>query len=64
MLEISKSILARYSFSKDLFFSELKKLVLIMGGNLDESRNLHEWCTVSYGKIYGREIRRAFKNHI
>ena len=64
MLEISKSILVRYSFNKDLFTSELKKLVLLMGGNPDESRNLHEWCRDSYGKKFGREIRRAFKNHV
>jgi hypothetical protein len=64
MLEISKSILVRYSFNKDLFSSELKKLVLLMGSNPDESRNLHEWCRDSYGKKYGKEIRQAFKNHI
>jgi hypothetical protein len=64
MLEISKSILVRYSFNKDLFSSELNKLVLLMGGNLDESKNLHEWCRDSYGKKFGREIRRAFKNHL
>lgn len=64
MLEISKSILVRYSFNKDLFSSELKKLVLLMGGNPDESRNLHEWCRDSYGKKFGREIRRAFKKHV
>ncbi len=64
MLEISKSILVRYSFNKDLFASELKKLVLLMSSNPEESRTLHEWCRKSYGKKYGKQIRRAFKNHI
>lgn len=48
MLEFSKFILEKVSFDPHLFNKELRKLVLWLGDDDDEIRNLYEWCQDHY----------------
>ncbi len=60
MLEYSKTILQKVSFSKDLFRKELNKAIRFL--KRDEIIMLQVWCMVSYNDKYGDIIREVFKS--
>lgn len=65
MFELSKYILQQYSFDESLFGKELRKILLWMGEEKDEEKmKLRTWCENNFGKIYGRTIRRTFRNSL
>jgi hypothetical protein len=60
MLEYSKTILQKVSFSGDLFRKELKKAIRFL--KREEIIMLQVWCLVSYNDKFGDIIREVFKN--
>ncbi|MBL7904483.1 MAG: hypothetical protein JNL22_05630 [Bacteroidales bacterium] len=60
MLEYSKTILQKVSFSKDLFRKELNKAIRFL--KREEIIMLQVWCMVSYNDKYGDIIREVFKS--
>ena len=60
MLEYTKTILQKVSFSPSLFAKELKKSLKWLRG--DEITALKVWCLLTYGDIYPDTIQDAFKS--
>ena len=60
MLEYTKTILNKVAFDRSLFEKELRK----SHGKLmhDELSELYRWCTVRFGRKYGRIIHKTFAN--
>ena len=58
MLELSKQVLSRVSFDKNLFYKELKKSISWL--NKDEHILLKSWCLASFG-FYAELITEAFE---
>ena len=52
MLDFSKTILDKVSFSEFLFYKELRKLVLYMGDDKDSIKKLQRWCYENYGRQF------------
>ena len=59
MLEYTKLILRKVSFSKELFGKELKKSIKWL--KKDEILLLQAWCFMTFGDIYGDIIHESFK---
>ena len=59
MLEYTKLILRKVSFSKELFGKELKKSLKWL--KKDEIIVLQSWCLITFGDIYGDVIQESFK---
>ncbi len=59
MLEYTKTILHKVSFSPVLFGKELKKSLKWL--QKDEIYLLRSWCIVTFGDLYLDTIREAFK---
>ena len=62
MLEYTKTVLGKVSFSRDLFRKELKKSFELL--KKDEIVLLQAWCLVTFGDIYGDVIQDAFRSFI
>ena len=60
MLEYTKTILQKVSFSPALFAKELKKSLKWLKG--DEISALRLWCLMTFGDIYPDTITDAFKS--
>jgi len=60
MLEYTKTILHKVSFSGELFRKELKKSLHFL--KKEEVIMLQIWCLVSYNEKYGDIIRDVFRN--
>jgi 3-phosphoglycerate kinase len=60
MLEYSKMILQKVSFSKELFGKELKKAIRFL--KKEEVLLLQAWVMLSYNDRYGDIIREVFRN--
>lgn len=60
MLEYTKTILQKVSFSQSLFAKELKKSLKWLKG--DEVTALMTWCLLTFGDIYPDTIQDAFKS--
>lgn len=60
MLEYTKLILRKVSFSKELFGKELKKSFKWL--KKDEILLLQAWCIITFGDIYGDVIQETFKH--
>lgn len=60
MLEYSKTILQKVSFSPVLFRKELKKSIKWLKG--EEVTALRIWCLVTFGDLYGEAIQEAFRS--
>jgi hypothetical protein len=58
MLEYTKTILQKVSFSRYLFGKELKKSLKWLRG--DEVSALKLWCLLTFGDIYPEIIRETF----
>ena len=58
MLEYSKTILQKVSFSKELFQKELKKSTRWL--HKEELILLQIWCVATFSNIYGDIIREVF----
>jgi len=59
MLEYTKLILRKVSFSKELFGKELRKSIKWL--KKDEIIVLQSWCIITFGDIYGDVIQETFK---
>jgi len=59
MLEYTKTILHKVSFSPALFGKELKKSLKWL--QKDEIYLLRSWCIVTFGDLYFDTIQEAFK---
>ncbi len=59
MLEYTKLILRKVSFSRELFGKELKKSIKWL--KKDEILILQTWCFITFGDIYGDVIQESFK---
>jgi hypothetical protein len=60
MLEYTKLVLRKVSFSRELFGKELKKSVRWLGK--EELVILHAWCVITFGDIYSDLISEAFRH--
>lgn len=60
MLEYTKTILNKVSFSRELFYKELKKSIRFL--KKEEVILLQMWCLVSYNDQYSDIIREVFRN--
>ena len=58
MLEYTKTILQKVSFSRDLFSKELKKSFRWL--KKEELLILQSWCIITFGHIYGDVINVVF----
>ena len=61
-LDFSKTILEKVSFDRYLFNKELKKLVIWLGEEDEEVKDLYNWCQDKYGNQYPDIINQAFEN--
>lgn len=59
MLEYTKVILQKVSFSPFLFKKELRKSLKWL--NTDEMMDLRKWCLSSFGDLYHKDILDAFE---
>ncbi len=59
MLNYTKLILRKVSFSRELFGKELRKSIKWL--KKDEILLLQTWCVISFGDIYGDVIQETFK---
>jgi hypothetical protein len=59
-LDFSKTILEKVSFDRYLFSKELRKLVIWMGHENEELKNLHKWCVDNFGEEYSDVIDQVF----
>ena len=62
MLDYTKLILRKVSFSRELFGKELRKSIKWL--KKDEILLLQTWCIISFGDIYGDVIQETFKQLI
>lgn len=60
MLEYTKTILHKVSFSPQLFRKELGKSLKWL--KKDEIVTLHAWCIITFGDIYYEVIQEIFKS--
>lgn len=60
MLEYTKTILQKVSFSKELFSRELRKSFKWL--QKDELITLYAWCLLTFNESYQDIIREVFKN--
>jgi len=60
MLQYSKTILSKVSFSNVLFRKELYKA--IRNVNKEDLSKLRNWCFIMFGTTYGAIISEAFNN--
>ncbi|HPK05703.1 MAG TPA: hypothetical protein PK908_07405 [Bacteroidales bacterium] len=60
MLEYTKTILQKVSFSKELFSRELRKSFKWL--QKDELVMLYAWCLLTFNESYQDIIREVFKN--
>jgi len=59
MVELSKSILTKVSFDRQLFQKELEKSIRW----INKSEDLHsfkEWCLIEFGHLYPSILKKAF----
>lgn len=59
MIELSKKILIKVSFDRQLFHKELKKALKWIK-DTDELQDFKEWCIVEFGHLYPSIIKRVF----
>ncbi len=59
MLEYTKTILQKVSFSPDLFDKELRKSLKWLKKN--EVRMLWTWCILTFGDLYSDIIKESFR---
>jgi len=62
MLEYTKTILQKVSFSPYLFAKELVKSFQWL--KHDEITALKTWCTLTFGDLYPETLQEAFQNSI
>jgi hypothetical protein len=60
MLEYTKLILRKVSFSRELFGKELKKSIKWL--KKEEVVALQAWCLVTFGDRYGDIIQQTFRH--
>jgi argininosuccinate lyase len=58
MLELSKQILQKVSFDRELFKKELRKSIAWINPN--ERSDLKEWCLTTFGMVYQDLILDVF----
>ncbi|RFC55774.1 hypothetical protein DXU93_02225 [Brumimicrobium aurantiacum] len=59
MIELSKNILTKVSFDKQLFQKELEKSIKW----INKSEDLHsfrEWCMIEFGHLYPSVLKKVF----
>lgn len=59
MLELSKKILKKVSFDKDLFIKELRKSVNWMTST-EELRKFENWCYSNFNHLYRNDMELIF----
>ena len=59
MLEYTKTILHKVSFSPSLFGKELRKSLQWL--KKEEILALQTWCIITFGDLYPEAIREAFQ---
>lgn len=59
MLEYTKLVLRKVSFSRELFGKELRKSIKWL--KKEEKLVLQSWCLITFGDIYGDVIQETFK---
>ena len=62
MLDYTKLILRKVSFSRELFGKELRKSIKWL--KKDEILLLQTWCVITFGDIYGDVIQETFMQMI
>ncbi len=63
MFELSKEILQKVSFDRELFQKELKKAIKWLQ-NTAEVKKLRSWCIEKFGHVYNEIIAKAFEENI
>ncbi len=59
MFELSKEILEKVSFDRDLFKKELEKAIKWLCRS-EEVRSLRKWCLEKFGHVYNEIIVSTF----
>ncbi|MEN8225291.1 MAG: hypothetical protein ABFS05_08015 [Bacteroidota bacterium] len=62
MLEYTKLILRKVSFSRELFGKELRKSIKWL--KKEEILLLQAWCVLTFGDTYGDVIQETFKRFL
>lgn len=61
MVELSKNILTKVSFDKQLFHKELEKAVSWITKS-EDLQSFKEWCIIEFGSLYPGILRKVFHN--
>ncbi|PWH84706.1 hypothetical protein DIT68_13365 [Brumimicrobium oceani] len=59
MLELSKNILTKVSFDRQLFQKELEKSVKWINKS-EDLHSLKEWCMIEFGQLYPSILKKVF----
>ncbi|MBI5540061.1 MAG: hypothetical protein HY951_08385 [Bacteroidia bacterium] len=60
MLEFSKTILEKVSFSEYLFAKELRKLIIYLGDDNESIKELQQWSYENYGRQFPSVFTKVF----
>lgn len=59
MVELSKNILMKVSFDRQLFQKELEKAVSWIKGS-EDLQSFKDWCMIEFGHLYPMILKKAF----
>ena len=59
MVELSKNILTKVSFDRQLFQKELEKSVRWISKS-EDLQSFKEWCMIEFGHLYPSVLRKVF----
>lgn len=59
MIELSKNILTKVSFDKQLFQKELVKAVNWISES-EDLQSFKDWCVVEFGHLYPTVLKKVF----
>lgn len=60
MIELSKKILTKVSFDRQLFQKELIKSLQWLS-NTEELQDFKEWCIIEFGHLYPSILKKVFQ---
>lgn len=63
MVELSKNILRKVSFDKQLFQKELEKAIRWIG-KAEELQSFKDWCVIEFGNLYPGVLRKVFGKNV
>ncbi|WP_299202257.1 hypothetical protein [Brumimicrobium sp.] len=59
MIELSKNILTKVSFDRQLFQKELEKSVQWISKS-EDLQSFKEWCMIEFGHLYPTVLKKVF----